>query len=84
MATPKTVTIEGTITPSTELPTGERRTVALTSRVEKMIKGGYIKIVEPDTDETGTVADSEPDRDPAPTAPKSAPRSRPSTGDAAK
>lgn len=39
------VTIEGSITPSAELPRGERRTVLYTERIQKLVKKGYINIV---------------------------------------
>lgn len=39
------VTIEGSLTPCTELGRGERRTVALTERVQRLIDRGYFNVV---------------------------------------
>lgn len=41
-----TVTIEGTLTPSVHLPTGQRTTVAYTAIVQRRVDYGYIKIVD--------------------------------------
>ena len=40
------VTIEGSLTPSTFLARGERRTVVLTDYVRKLIKKGYVIVVK--------------------------------------
>lgn len=40
------ITIEGTVTPSTFLPTGERRSVTRSSFVEKLIAKGFVRVVE--------------------------------------
>lgn len=40
------VTIEGSLTPCVELPRGERRTVALTPHVERLIKRGFVVVVD--------------------------------------
>ncbi|UPK64899.1 hypothetical protein MYP14_05985 [Rhodococcus pyridinivorans] len=46
------ITVEGTITPSTFLAAGARRTVTRTAFVEKLIGKGFIRVVD---DETTTV-----------------------------
>lgn len=62
------ITIEGSHTPSVELPRGERRTVVRTERIDRLIARGYIVEVPSDT---GTTSDSpepevaaEPDPEP--------------------
>jgi len=40
------ITVEGTITPSTFLAAGDRRTVTRTVFVEKLIAKGFIRVVE--------------------------------------
>lgn len=40
------VTIEGSITPSTYLPRGKRTTVERTPFVDKLIKRGYVNVVQ--------------------------------------
>lgn len=40
------VTIEGSITPSSELPRGVRKTVLYTDRIKKLADRGYIKIID--------------------------------------
>lgn len=52
------ITVEGTITPSTFLAAGDRRTVTRTAFVEKLISKGFIRVVE-DTP-SPTVADPVP------------------------
>ena len=52
------ITVEGTITPSTFLAAGDRRTVTRTAFVEKLIAKGFIRVVE-DTP-SPTVADPVP------------------------
>lgn len=47
----KTVTVEGTLTPSTYLARGQRATVSLTPEVERKVRRGYIKIVKVHDDE---------------------------------
>lgn len=59
------ITIEGSLTPSVDLPRGERRTVVRTERIERLIARGYIVEVPSDT---GTASDS-----PAPAEPVHAP-----------
>ncbi|ADX31944.1 hypothetical protein TPA2_gp30 [Tsukamurella phage TPA2] len=59
------ITIEGSLTPSVELPRGQRRTVVRTERIERLIARGYIVEVPSDT---GTTSDS-----PAPAEPVHAP-----------
>lgn len=44
------VTIEGSTTPSAELPRGERRTVVYTDRIARLVKRGFIVIVKGPTD----------------------------------
>lgn len=44
------VTVEGSILPCTELPRGERRTVALTERVQRLIDRGYFTLIETHAD----------------------------------
>lgn len=41
-----TVTIEGSLTPCSELRTGERRTVQLTERVQRLIDRGFVVLVK--------------------------------------
>lgn len=41
-----TVTIEGSITPSAALGRGQRRTVRMTDRVQKLIDKGFVILVE--------------------------------------
>ncbi|WP_418346092.1 hypothetical protein [Rhodococcus pyridinivorans] len=50
------ITVEGTITPSTFLAAGARRTVTLTAFVEKLIGKGFIRVVDDET----TVVESQP------------------------
>lgn len=59
------ITIEGSLTPSVELPRGQRRTVVRTERIERLIERGYIVEVPSDT---GTTSDA-----PEPTAQVSEP-----------
>ncbi|QNL30148.1 tail assembly chaperone [Gordonia phage Mariokart] len=40
------VTIEGSIQPCSELARGERRTVALTDRVQRLIRRGFVVVVD--------------------------------------
>lgn len=53
------VTIEGSVTPSAELPRGEQRTVVYTDRIDRLVKRGYIVIVKGpwDADDPQTYAD---------------------------
>lgn len=44
------VTIEGSLTPSVVLPRGERRTVALTDRVQRLIDRGFVILIEDESD----------------------------------
>lgn len=44
------VTVEGSILPCTELARGERRTVALTERVQRLIDRGYFTLIETHAD----------------------------------
>jgi hypothetical protein len=55
---PTTVTIEGSITASTLLPRGQRRTVQLTERVQRLIDRGFVTVIERHDD------DAEPDPTP--------------------
>lgn len=41
-----TVTIEGSLTPCSELRTGQRRTVQLTERVQRLIDRGFVVVVK--------------------------------------
>lgn len=41
------ITVEGTETPSTFLAAGERRSVARTEFIDKLIRGGFIREVQP-------------------------------------
>lgn len=50
------ITVEGTITPSTFLAAGARRTVTRTAFVEKLIGKGFIRVV----DEPTTAAEAQP------------------------
>ncbi|QOV97153.1 hypothetical protein [Rhodococcus pyridinivorans] len=43
------ITVEGTITPSTFLAAGDRRTVTRTAFVEKLIAKGFIRVVDDET-----------------------------------
>lgn len=45
------ITIEGSLTPSVELPRGQRRTVVRTERIERLIERGYIVEVKDDAPE---------------------------------
>jgi hypothetical protein len=40
------VTIEGSVTPSSHLGRGERRTVERTDFIDKLIRNGYVTVVE--------------------------------------
>lgn len=40
------ITIEGSITPSTELARGERRTVRRTERIDRLISRGFVTVVD--------------------------------------
>lgn len=42
------IVIEGTVTPSTFLPTGEQRRVTRTAFVDKLIVKGYVRVVSSD------------------------------------
>lgn len=44
------VTIEGSVTPSAELPRGEQRTVVYTDRIAGLVKRGFVVIVKGPTD----------------------------------
>ncbi|TCN51785.1 hypothetical protein EV641_109176 [Rhodococcus sp. SMB37] len=46
------ITVEGTITPSTFLGTGARRTVTRTEFVDKLISKGFIRVVADDAVES--------------------------------
>lgn len=50
------VTIEGSVTPSVVLPRGERKTVVLTSRIQKLIDRGFVNVVTQHTVKTPTQA----------------------------
>lgn len=50
------VTIEGTITPSVALATGERLRVERTGYINKLISGGFVKVVEEHGDPEPTPA----------------------------
>lgn len=43
------ITVEGTITPSTFLAAGDRRSVTRTAFVEKLIAKGFIRVVDDET-----------------------------------
>ncbi len=45
------VIIEGSSTPCVELPTGQRRTVALTEHVRMLIRRGYVLLIDGDLGE---------------------------------
>lgn len=53
-----TITIEGTVTPSTLLPRGDRMTVSRSSFIEKLIAKGYVRVVDA-VDESPAVPDVE-------------------------
>ncbi|WP_016690867.1 hypothetical protein [Rhodococcus rhodochrous] len=54
------ITVEGTITPSTFLAAGARRTVTRTAFVEKLISKGFIRVVdEPAVVESQPVTEEE-------------------------
>lgn len=54
----QTVTIEGSLNPSVDLPRGERRTVGLTDYTIASIRQGHAVVVEPsETQEATYVAD---------------------------
>jgi hypothetical protein len=40
------VTIEGSVTPSSELPKGQRQTVQYTDRIARLVERGYVVIVD--------------------------------------
>jgi hypothetical protein len=40
------VTIEGSLTPCTELAKGERKTVQLTKRIQRLIRKGYVVVID--------------------------------------
>jgi hypothetical protein len=40
------VTIEGSVSPSTHLPRGERRIVERTDFIDKLVRGGFVNILE--------------------------------------
>lgn len=44
-----TVTIEGSITPSSVLPRGKRMTVSRTDYIDKLIAGGFVVVIDVDT-----------------------------------
>ena len=44
------VTIEGSISPSAYLPRGERREVPRTDHIERLIRGGFVNVIEDDGD----------------------------------
>lgn len=48
--TVRKVTIEGSITPSVVLARGEKRTVALTDRVQRLIDRGFVTLIEHESD----------------------------------
>jgi hypothetical protein len=50
------VTIEGSVSPSTYLPRGQRRTVELTDFIVKLARGGYVTIIEHHADEVPAAA----------------------------
>lgn len=52
------ITFEGTVTPSTFLSTGERRTVTWTPFIEKLIAKGFVRVVGV-VDESPAVSDME-------------------------
>ncbi|WAB09199.1 hypothetical protein SEA_LITTLEMUNCHKIN_23 [Gordonia phage LittleMunchkin] len=55
------VTIEGSLSPSTELARGERRTVALTDRVQRLVDRGFVIIVD-EHDEPADAPEANPDQ----------------------
>lgn len=60
------VTIEGSVTPSSFLPRGERRTVERTDFIDKLIKRGFVTVVKPTEPVLEAAQDDVPDA-PAPT-----------------
>lgn len=63
------VTVEGSLSPCTELARGERRTVALTERVQRLIDRGYFTLIdthgEPAAEEVvAAVVDADPPSEP--------------------
>jgi len=68
-----TVVIEGTLTPCDELRRGERKTVAMSDRIERLVAGGFVTIVERhrDPDEpTAVVVEQTPEPAPEPADPE--------------
>lgn len=61
--TAKKITIEGSITPSVELPRGERRTVQHTDEVQALIDGGFVVVV-PDPEDERPAHEQEQDTKP--------------------
>lgn len=61
------VTIEGSVTPSVNLPRGQRTTVEMTPTIAKMVERGFVNIiaVEPDP-QPAPVTETEPEPEPAP------------------
>lgn len=58
------VTIEGSLSPSALLARGERRTVQLTERVQRLIDAGFVKVVDSDAgDAPEPVLDPQPEAD---------------------
>lgn len=45
-----TVTIEGSLSPSAELPRGERRKVQRSEHVDRLIRKGFVVVVDEDGD----------------------------------
>lgn len=67
------VTIEGSLTPTAELPRGVRKTVLYTDRIQRLANKGYIKIIDGPRDAdftaksaaTGPVVEAVPSDPPA-------------------
>ncbi|UJE15676.1 hypothetical protein SEA_LIGMA_21 [Gordonia phage Ligma] len=57
------VTIEGSIQPSDQLARGERRTVALTPRVQRLIDRGFVIVVDDADTEPSAPAPVDPPAD---------------------
>lgn len=63
------VTVEGSMTPCSELPRGVRKTVLYTDRVQRMINKGYFVMVSEPVDTDSSVPAAEPEKTEPPAAP---------------
>ena len=58
------IVIEGTVTPSTLLGTGERRRVARTPLIDKLVAKGFVRVVSLDPDAADATVIKEPAHEP--------------------